>query len=212
MCGRFTIHATSEELTQGLGFKMWGLREEKRYNVAPGQWVIVVRPEHNQRTIDVARWGLVPSWSKNPEAGPKPFNARAEGIADKPTFRGALRHGRCLIPASGFYEWKTEGKTKVPYYIRPIDGGLWTFAGLCSSWSGPEGELHTCAIITTVPNGVMEPIHNRMPVILGPEDRERWLSSELKYPTNCSSLVRRSGWRLTKLELPSAMSGMMDRS
>ena len=182
MCGRFSLQVTAEQLASEFSVVPMGFREERRYNIAPGQWVIVVRPERNRRTGDVARWGLVPAWSKDPESGPKPFNARAEGIAEKPTFRGPLRHGRCLIPASGFYEWKTEGKTKVPHYICPKGGGIWAFAGLWSSWSSPEGELHTCAIITTTPNGVMESIHNRMPVILSPEDRERWLSTDLTNP------------------------------
>lgn len=143
-----------------------------------------MRPERSQQIASLARWGLVPSWSKNPESGPKPINARAEGIADKPMFKGAYRHGRCLIPASGFYEWKQVGKTNVPHYIRPKDGGIWVFAGLWSSWSGPDGELETCTIITTTPNQTMEPIHNRMPVILGAEDRHRWLSPDLKNPTD----------------------------
>jgi len=184
MCGRFSLHATTAELSAGLDVIPMGFREERRYNIAPGQWVIVVRPERNQRKLSIARWGLVPSWSKDPDGGPKPINARAEGIAEKPMFRGALRHGRCLIPASGFYEWKQVGKTKVPHYIRPANGGIWVFAGLWSSWSGPDGDLDTCTIITTVPNRTMEPIHNRMPVILGADAVEQWLSPDTKSPTD----------------------------
>lgn len=177
MCGRYALHATNAEIATGLGAVVpVGFREERRYNIAPGQWVIVVRPERGQRTLSLARWGLVPSWSKDPESGPKPINARAEGIADKPMFRSAFQHGRCLIPASGFYEWRQLGRTRVPHYIRPKDGGIWVFAGLCSSWSGPEGELRTCTIITTTPNETMASIHDRMPVILGVEEREQWLS------------------------------------
>lgn len=184
MCGRFSLQVTAEQLASEFNVVPMGFREERRYNIAPGQWVIVVRPEHNQRTASLARWGLVPSWSRDPEGGPKPINARAEGIADKPMFRSALRHGRCLIPASGFYEWKQVGKTKVPHYIRPKEGGIWVFAGLWSSWSGPGGELNTFTIITTTPNRTMEPIHSRMPVILSDEDRERWLSPDLNIPTD----------------------------
>ena len=105
----------------------------------------------------LARWGLVPSWIKDPTAGVKPINARAEGIASKPMFRGALRHGRCLIPASGFYEWKGLGKTKVPHFIRPAGGGIFVFAGI-------------------------SPIHDRMPVILDIEAAEAWLDPENRYP------------------------------
>jgi putative SOS response-associated peptidase YedK len=181
MCGRFAIHATSEELALGLKAPLLArFREEHRYNVAPGQWIIIVRPEKSQRAPALARWGLVPSWTKDPTTAPKPINARAEGIADKPTFRGAFRHGRCLIPASGFYEWKTSGRVKVPHFIRPVHGGIFVFAGLESTWAGPDGELTTCTIITTEPNALMAGIHNRMPVILSPDDAEAWLDPEQK--------------------------------
>jgi len=181
MCGRFAIHATSEELALGLGAPVLrGFREERRYNVAPGQWIVIVRPEKSQRSHSLARWGLIPNWSKDPEVGPKPINARADGVATKPTFRGAFRHGRCLIPASGFYEWKAVGSKKVPHYIRPAEGGIFVFAGLVDTWHGPDGELTTCTIITTEPNGLMESIHNRMPVILGPEEADAWLDPEQK--------------------------------
>lgn len=177
MCGRFTLHATSQELADGTACaKLAGFREERRYNIAPGQWVIVVRPEKNERMPALAQWGLIPTWAKDPKAGPRPINARAEGIETKPTFRGAFRHGRCLIPASGFYEWQTVEGRKQPFYIRPRGGeGIFVFAGLLSVWAGPEGELPTCTIVTTTPNDLMAPIHNRMPVILAPLDQEAWL-------------------------------------
>lgn len=177
MCGRFSIHATSQELADGtLCQRLEGWREERRYNVAPGQWVIVVRPEKGERIPGLAQWGFVPTWAKNPTEGPRPINARAEGITAKPTFRGAFRHGRCLVPASGFYEWKAEGKQKQPFFIRPRGGeGIFVFAGLFSEWAGADGELPTCTIITTTPNDLMASIHDRMPVILAPEDQEAWL-------------------------------------
>ena len=176
MCGRFTLYATAEELASLFGLGREDFREEARYNIAPGQWVVIVRPG---RMRSRARWGLVPPWARGAgpreagpreagprPVGPKPINARAEGIAGKPLFRDALRHGRCLIPASGFYEW--QGKR--PFYIRPVPGPLFAFAGLASA--GPE---ETCAILTTTPNGLMAPIHDRMPVILAPEAWARWL-------------------------------------
>ena len=189
MCGRFSIHATSQELADGTACaKLAGWREERRYNVAPGQWVIVVRPEKGAREPALAQWGLVPTWAKDPKAGPRPINARAEGIGTKPTFRGAFGHGRCLIPASGFYEWKVVGKAKQPMFIRPKGGeGIFVFAGLMSGWAGPDGELLTCTIITTTPNELMAPIHDRMPVILALEDQTAWLDPENRQP---GSLLR----------------------
>jgi putative SOS response-associated peptidase YedK len=167
---------TSEELESVFDLVPAGFREERRYNIAPGQWAIVIRPEHERkRVVGAARWGLIPSWAKDPDAGPKPINARAEGIAEKPTFRGALRHGRCLIPASGFYEWKKTGKAKQPFYIHPRTGKLFALAGLYSHWQGADGDLETCTIITTTPNAVMEPVHDRMPVILPPESWDLWM-------------------------------------
>ena len=177
MCGRFTLVASSQELADGtLCPRLAGFREERRYNIAPGQWVIVVRPEKDERVPALAQWGLVPSWARDPLAGPRPINARAEGIEAKPTFRGAFRHGRCLIPASGFYEWRGQGRAKQPFYIRPRGGeGIFVFAGLYSVWAGPEGELATCAILTTAPNALMADLHDRMPVILPPEAQAAWL-------------------------------------
>lgn len=179
MCGRYTLHASTEELASLTGGIPEGFREERRYNIAPGQWSIVIRPDHSGgRVLAAARWGLVPTWAKGPEAGPKPINARAEGLADKPTFRGAFLHGRCLVPASGFFEWQRSGKARLPHYIRSRQGGLLVFAGLWSEWASPEGELPTFTIITTTPNAVMAPLHDRMPVILGPEAQARWMDGE----------------------------------
>lgn len=188
MCGRYTLHASTAELASLAGGIPEGFREERRYNIAPGQWSIVIRPDHGGgRVLAAARWGLVPTWAKDPEAGPKPINARAEGLAEKATFRGAFRHGRCLVPASGFYEWQRVGKARLPHYIRPRHGGLLVFAGLWSEWAGPEGELPTFTIITTTPNAVMASLHDRMPVILGPEDQARWMGGATR---EAASLLR----------------------
>jgi putative SOS response-associated peptidase YedK len=179
MCGRYTLTCTSEELASIFDLVPVGYHEERRFNIAPGQWVIVIRPDRERRRVaGAAQWGLVPSWARDPESGPRPINARAEGLADKPTFRGALRHGRCLIPASGFFEWKKVGKGKQAFYIHPETGRLFAFAGLHSHWQGADGELETCTIITTTANAVMAPIHDRMPVILPPEAWSLWLDPE----------------------------------
>lgn len=177
MCGRFSLTATSADLAAWLQCPgLAGLREERRYNIAPGQWVIVVRPERGERVPELAQWGFVPSWAKDARGGPRPINARAEGAATHPAFRGAFKSGRCLIPASGFYEWQARGKGKQPFLIHPVaEPGLFAFAGLYSLWEGAEGPLPTCTILTTHPNAAMAPIHDRMPVILTPEDQAAWL-------------------------------------
>lgn len=187
MCGRFSLQLSAAELATLAGGIPDGFVEERRYNIAPGQWVIVIRPERREQKVAVpARWGLVPSWARDPEAGPKPINARAEGLAEKPSFRGAFRQGRCVIPASGFYEWKQVGKLKVPHYIRPRTGGIFRFAGLVADW---QDQLITCAVITTTPNGVMAELHGRMPVILAPEAAEAWMDRDLS-PAAALALLR----------------------
>lgn len=184
MCGRFGLFVEGRTLAEALNSpKLAEFRVARHFNIAPGQWFIIVRPEKGERVPSLARWGLVPSWAKDPDAGPKPINARAEGLATKPTFRGAFRHHRCLIPASGFYEWKKVGSTKVPHWIQPKGGGIFIFAGISDEWLGANGdELTTAAIITTAANEMMQPIHDRMPVILPREATGDWLDPENRHP------------------------------
>jgi putative SOS response-associated peptidase YedK len=184
MCGRFSLYASSEELAGLVGSpQLAGFRIEKRYNISPGQWIIILRPERSERMPSLARWGLVPSWAKGPDAGPKPINARAEGIAEKPMFRNAFKRGRCLIPASGFYEWQSVGKVKTPHFIRPKGGGIFVFAGIADSWQGPQGEaLPSAAIVTTAANELMKPLHDRMPVILPAGTFADWLDPSNRHP------------------------------
>lgn len=189
MCGRFTLHLGADELAREFGLVFSGLHIEKRFNIAPGQIVIVVRPAKGSRELDAQVWGLVPSWSKDPKGGPRPINARAETLAEKPMFRGPFKHGRCLIPASGFYEWKAEAKGKTPWYIHPRGEPLFAFAGLSSLWEGPEGELRTCTIITTSPNSLMAALHDRMPAILPKERWDEWLDPARKDAAALSSLL-----------------------
>jgi putative SOS response-associated peptidase YedK len=166
MCGRFALHASPEVVSL-----QFGLRSvpafETRYNIAPTSTVLIVR----SREAALVRWGLVPHWAKDSSIGAKLANARAETVAQKPSFRDAYRARRCLVPASGFYEWKPEAGRKQPYYIRPAQGELFAFAGLWERWN----DLETCALITTDANEPMRAIHDRMPVIVAREDREGWL-------------------------------------
>jgi putative SOS response-associated peptidase YedK len=175
VCGRYALHNLPEVVAL-----QFGLTElpafEARYNIAPSSNVLVISSQQDgQPLATTMRWGLIPSWAKDASIGNKLANARAETLAGKPAFRSAFRHRRCLIPASGFYEWKPVAGRKQPYYVRPADHGLFVFAGLYEVWLSPEGLLRTCTILTTDANALMQSIHNRMPVIVAPEDYRRWL-------------------------------------
>jgi len=182
MCGRFTLSAPPDQLAT-----LFELPEEPviapRYNVAPTQPVAIVRakPQSEQpvtREWALTYWGLIPSWSKDPSIGAKMINARSETVAEKPSFRAAFKRRRCLVPATGFYEWQKNGKAKQPYYITTPDGDPFAIAGLWEYWEGPDGSaLESCTLLTTTANAVMEPLHDRMPVIVRPEDYVQWLGS-----------------------------------
>jgi putative SOS response-associated peptidase YedK len=187
MCGRFVLTATPEELQALFGY-LDGEDFPPRYNIAPTQPIAVVRMLHGARRFALVRWGLVPGWVKDPREFGLMINARSESAATNGAFKGALQYRRCLIPASGFYEWqKREGKRKQPYLLRPRDGGIVAFAGLWETWMGADGsEIDTGCILTTAANDTVAPIHDRMPVIVGPADFERWLES----PDGVSDLLR----------------------
>jgi putative SOS response-associated peptidase YedK len=151
---------------------------EARFNIAPSQMVPVITRQSPNRAI-MMKWGLVPFWAKDPKIGNKLINARAETVDSKPAFRTSLKRRRCLVPATGFYEWKRAGKEKVPYYIHLKDDDFFSFAGLYDSWSDRDGNrLMSFTIITIAPNDMMAKIHNRMPAILRIEDEETWLGKE----------------------------------
>lgn len=176
MCGRYTFTLSAATLTEAFGLVPPGFVIRDGYNIAPGQYIIIVRPEAGTRHADVAFWGLIPSWVKDPNAFSKPINARAETLSEKPTFRTAFRRKRVIIPASGFYEWKAQGKGKQPFYIHPAEDGFFAFAGLMEDWHGPNGEqMVSACIITTEANTLMADIHNRMPVILPRTSWDIWL-------------------------------------
>ena len=177
MCGRFTLHASPEELSQRFGI-MPPADLKPRYNLSPSQLVFGVRETVGRREGAWLRWGLIPSWAKARKTNYSMINARAETVANKPAFRAAYRRRRCLIPADGFYEWKSSPTGKQPYYIR-IDGGeVFGLAGLWEHWEGEGNVIESCTILVTAANGLMRSVHERMPVILDAEHYASWLDVE----------------------------------
>ena len=192
MCGRFTLAGISTDQIRDLFLSGDVPELGDRYNIAPGQPVAAVRFNRDtcKREIAPLLWGLVPSWSREP-AGGRMINARAETVHQKPAYRGPFRYRRCIIPASGFYEWAGSGAERQPFYIRRKDGGLLAFAGLWDRWTSPDGsELETCAIITTEASPFMQQLHDRMPVILDPPDFDLWLDPEFTRAEALLPLVR----------------------
>jgi putative SOS response-associated peptidase YedK len=182
MCGRFTLTTPMPVLAELFLFPE-AAPQPPRYNVAPTQAVAAVRAaDPNHRELAWCRWGLIPSWADDPGIGNRLINARAETAAEKPTFRSAFRHRRCLIPTDGFYEWQKTGGRKQPFYIKMRDGQPFAFAGLWERWEGGGEPVETCTILTTEANEVVRPVHDRMPVILAPEVYGRWLDPEVKKP------------------------------
>lgn len=162
---------------------------ESRYNIAPTQLAAVVRNRDGRNHLDLLKWGLVPGWSKDLSFGSHLINARSETAAEKPAFRHAFKQRRCIIPASGFYEWEQSGKKKQPYYIQLSDQAPMCLAGLWESWKAPDGsELETFTILTTAANKLVAPIHDRMPVILQPDTYSLWLSHDMHDPEQLQSL------------------------
>jgi putative SOS response-associated peptidase YedK len=190
MCGRYNIITDAQALYDAYQVEA-ELAEGRlaRYNVAPATEQLVIVAEGDRRAARWHRWGLIPHWAKDAAIGYKTINARGESAASKPAFRAAFRQRRCLVPASGFYEWKVENGGKQPYLIRRRDGGLISFAGLWESWVGPEGEVRSFTIITTAPNALMARIHDRMPAIVGREDHARWLDPALRDPAQVQAMI-----------------------
>ena len=199
MCGRYTLIANAEAIR--LLFELPEFDERlvvPRYNIAPTQPIAVVREGPKGRELVPMRWGLIPWWAKDPKTLPLMINARAEGIAEKPAYRDPFKYRRCLVPASGFYEWQAPrskgagGQAAVPGEPRRVrEGGetLIAFAGLWETWHGPDGsEIDTAAIVTTDANARLAPIHDRMPVVVAPEDFETWLSAETQ-PAEAAALL-----------------------
>ncbi len=178
MCGRFALLTHAEALIEKFGVEEVINRPEPRYNIAPSQNVTVV-VQRKARQLTEMRWGLIPFWAKDVSIGNRMINARAETVAEKPSFRNAFRKRRCLILADGFYEWQKVGKIKIPTHIRLKSREPFAFAGLYEYWKTKSGKmLESCTIVTTTPNDLMNPIHHRMPAILNPENEAAWLNPE----------------------------------
>jgi putative SOS response-associated peptidase YedK len=199
MCGRFVLLTDLSVIVESFGIEETAGDYRRGANITPGQSVAALIRDDRTRLVNY-RWGLVPSWAKDPSIGYRMFNARAETVADKPSFKRAFHSRRCLIVADGFYEWQKQGKVKKPFYFSLKSGQPFGFAGLYETWMSPEREpLHTCTIITTEPNELVRSIHDRMPVIvpkdreaswIGPahRDREMLLSLLKPYPADAMSM------------------------
>jgi putative SOS response-associated peptidase YedK len=176
MCGRFTLHTPEPLLREVFNLEQsvpLGLKP--RYNIAPSQQVPIIRDTESGREMVMAKWGLIPHWSKEAKTKYSTINARIETVAEKPTYRTPFKHRRCLIPADGFYEWKVVDGRKVPHHIRMRDGGVFAFAGLWDHWEGEGESMESCSIIVMPANDVMQSLHERMPAIIAPAHQDLWL-------------------------------------
>jgi len=192
MCGRFTLTVDPAELQENLGEYKMPAQFAPRFNIAPTQPVLAI-PNDGSKRADFFVWGLIPSWAKDPSIGNRLINARGETLAEKPSFRGSYKYKRCLILADGFYEWKAQPgtKVKVPHFIHMKNRQPFVFAGLWDDWNSPDGsQIRSCTIVTTEPNQLMAPIHNRMPVILPPDAYAQWIDPAIRTPDSLSALIK----------------------
>jgi putative SOS response-associated peptidase YedK len=189
MCGRYTLRTPVDSVVEAFEIEEYPSSITPNYNIAPTQEVAAVVEEDEKRKLEMLHWGLIPSWAKDPSIGNKMINARAETIAEKPSFRRAFKVRRCLILADGFYEWKKTDGGKQPYHVKMEDGSLFAFAGLWETWQNGE-EIRSCTIITTDANDLMSDIHHRMPVILHPEDYAMWLDHDFEEKEVLTTLLK----------------------
>jgi putative SOS response-associated peptidase YedK len=181
VCGRFAFYSPSEAVARLFGAS-GSIDMKPRYNIAPTQYVAAIRnADDDSRELVELRWGLVPFWAKDPAIGNRMINARAETVAEKPSFRNAYRQRRCLVLADGFYEWHREGDVKVPYFISLVSGEPFAFAGLWENWKSRETDetLQTATIVTTEADQYLSRIHHRMPVVLERDRADRWLGGDM---------------------------------
>jgi putative SOS response-associated peptidase YedK len=191
MCGRYVLRSRAEAIAEEFDLPDVPLLEP-RYNIAPTQPVAAVRidPQGHEREFTALRWGLIPSWADDPALGNRMINARAETAAEKPAYRSAFRLRRCLVLADGFYEWAKADGAKQPHYFQLKDGGPFAFAGLWERWAKGEEPIESCTLLTTEANEVVSPVHQRMPVILEPEDYGRWLDPQRRRLEDVSAILR----------------------
>lgn len=190
MCGRFAFYSPHQAVTDIFGVE-FPLAIEPRFNIAPSQFIVALRAgAEGGLEPAVLKWGLIPSWAKDPKIGNRMINARAETVHEKPSFRAAFKRRRCVILADGFYEWRMVGGGKEPYFISMHDDAPFAMAGLWEYWQGKDGtELETCTIITTAANDVMLPLHHRMPVILSPANAARWSGPDCDLPDAAQAVL-----------------------
>jgi putative SOS response-associated peptidase YedK len=195
MCGRYTLTSPAKVIADVFGVD--GAIDEvdatPRYNIAPGQDVWIVRADRSgeHRELSRVRWGLVPAWSDQPTSSATMINARAETAADKPAFRMPFRRRRCIVPADGFYEWQRQSGRSQPFLIGERDQRPFGMAGLWDVWRGEDGtRVESCTILTTAPNELVQPLHDRMPAILAPDDFERWLDRREEDPARLLALLK----------------------
>jgi putative SOS response-associated peptidase YedK len=193
MCGRYRLSRRKQIIEEHFDTAHWDDDWSPRYNIAPTQPVPVIRqhPKEPIRQLSNMRWGLIPFWSQSPVIAASTINARSETAATKPAFRDPLRFRRCLIPADGFYEWKRAGTAKQPFCFEINDGELFAFAGLWDGWRNAEGQwIKSCSILTTIPNSVTRVVHDRMPVILHPDNYDLWLDPGMSDVQTASELLK----------------------
>jgi len=179
MCGRFVLVSDLADIEEKFDIHKGSYDFKPNWNVSPGQYIPAVIHREGQNVLVPFLWGLIPSWAKDPSIGQKMINARAETIHEKPSFRNAFKNRRCLIVADGFYEWKTEGRKKIPLYFYLKSGEPFGMAGLYETWTSPDNtQINTCTIITTDSNQLIKPVHDRMPVIVTRDQEQIWISDE----------------------------------
>lgn len=194
MCGRFTLTVDPADLQDAFPQFTFPEKYAPRYNISPSQPILAI-PNTDNTAADFFIWGLIPSWTKDPSIGSRMINARAETLAEKPSFRAGIKYHRCLILADGFYEWKQQPgtKAKTPHFIRLKSGKPFAFAGLWDTWQSPDGgTVKSATIITTTPNSLMAPIHNRMPVILPQSAYAQWLDPAARSADSLQHLLSSS--------------------
>lgn len=191
MCGRFTLTSDMDLLLYRFAIGMpVDFDYLPRYNIAPTQTILGIVNEDDQSRFKLFKWGLIPFWAKDTKFGAKMINARCETLAEKPSFKHLIKRRRCLIPADGFYEWIQTETPKQPVYIRLKSSQPFAFAGLWDEWQSSSEVIQSCTIITTEANSLIQPVHNRMPVILRPEQEQLWLDPELQNYDELSKLFK----------------------